>query len=57
MKTRVSGVPYEVELPYGMDESSVIAELGQQPLTSLLISVIIASHLLVMTYKLLSEKT
>ncbi len=30
MKTRVSGVPYEVELPYGMDESSVIAELERE---------------------------
>jgi hypothetical protein len=30
MKTRVSGVPYEVELPYGMDESSMIAELERE---------------------------
>lgn len=30
MKTRVSGVPYEVELPYGMDEGGVIAELERE---------------------------
>ena len=30
MKTRVSGVPYEVELPYGMDDIGVIAELEHE---------------------------
>jgi len=27
---KVSGVPYEVELPFGLDEASVIAELERE---------------------------
>lgn len=27
---RVSGVPYEVELPHGLDESGIIAELERE---------------------------